>query len=43
MAVAAKGDIRVCINDISHIITDVYYVPELKTNPRERIGGVDSK
>jgi len=32
MAVAAKGDIQVCINDISHIIIDVYYIPELKTN-----------
>ncbi|XP_027359769.1 uncharacterized protein LOC113868411 [Abrus precatorius] len=32
MAVTAKGSIQVQINGTSHVITDVYYVPELKTN-----------
>jgi len=32
MAVTAKGSVRVQINGTSHVITDVYYVPELKTN-----------
>jgi len=32
MTVAAGGNIRVCIDGISHTITDVYYVSELKTN-----------
>jgi len=30
--VAAKGNIRVQINDGMHVISNVYYVPELKTN-----------
>ncbi|XP_020225348.1 uncharacterized protein LOC109807241 [Cajanus cajan] len=32
MAVTAKGSIRIQINGTSHVITNVYYVPELKTN-----------
>lgn len=32
LEVAAKGSIRVQINNIAHVISDVYYVPELKTN-----------
>jgi len=32
LEVAAKGSIRVQINNINHVISDVYYVPELKTN-----------
>jgi len=32
LAVTAKGSVRVEINGTSHVISDVYYVPELKTN-----------
>ncbi|XP_039038351.1 uncharacterized protein LOC120175865 [Hibiscus syriacus] len=30
--VAARGSIRVQINDVTYVISDVYYVPKLKTN-----------
>lgn len=30
--VVARGSIQVQINDVTHVISDVYYVPELKTN-----------
>lgn len=30
--VAVRGSIQVQINDVTHVISDVYYVPELKTN-----------
>nr|KYP40105.1 Retrovirus-related Pol polyprotein from transposon TNT 1-94 [Cajanus cajan] len=44
MAVEAKGDIRVCINGCSYTITDVYYVPELRTNLLSlgQLGCIDS-
>ena len=32
LEVAAKGNIRVQINNTAHVISDVYYVPKLKTN-----------
>ncbi|RDY07863.1 hypothetical protein CR513_07966, partial [Mucuna pruriens] len=32
MVVVAKGSIRVQINDITQVISDVYFVPELKNN-----------
>ncbi|XP_014511418.1 uncharacterized protein LOC106770105 [Vigna radiata var. radiata] len=32
MKVVAKGSIRMQINGISHVLNDVYYIPELKNN-----------
>jgi hypothetical protein len=32
MAVAGKGNIRLHVNGITQVITNVYYVPELKNN-----------
>jgi len=32
LEVAAKGNIRIQINNTAHVISDVYYVPKLKTN-----------
>lgn len=30
MEVAGKGDIKLMINGVNHVITEVFYVPELK-------------
>lgn len=32
MAVVGKGNVRLEIEGVSHIITSVYYIPELKNN-----------
>lgn len=32
MSVVAKGSIRVQVDGVTHVITDVYYVPELINN-----------
>ncbi|KAH7571409.1 hypothetical protein JRO89_XS04G0045500 [Xanthoceras sorbifolium] len=32
MKVTGKGDVKLLINSVNHIITEVYYVPELKNN-----------
>lgn len=32
MEVVAKGSVRLQINGINHVIADVYYIPELKSN-----------
>lgn len=32
MAVVAKGSIRVKLNGMTQVISDVYYIPELKNN-----------
>lgn len=32
MDVTGKGDVKLLINGVNHIITEVYYVPELKNN-----------
>lgn len=32
MDVIGKGDVKLLINGVNHIITEVYYVPELKNN-----------
>jgi len=32
LEVAAKGNIRIQINNTAHVISDVYCVPKLKTN-----------
>lgn len=30
--VAGKGNVKVRMNGVAHLISDVYYVPELKNN-----------
>lgn len=32
MNVAGRGDIKIKLNGINHIITDVYYIPDLRNN-----------
>jgi len=37
LEVAAKGNIRIQINNTAHVILDVYYVPKLKTNHEKQV------
>lgn len=32
MDVSGKGNVRICVNGVAHVITGVYYIPELKNN-----------
>lgn len=33
MNVMGKGNIKLLLNGVNHVVTEVYYIPELRNNP----------